>query len=145
MRSKQLTYEDVKVGMEIPPLVKETSPRMSAEWAGASGDYDPIHYDRAYARLRRFPDAVVNGRLKVAWLIQLMTNWIGDEGRLKKLGCQHRGMDIIGEPVTCKGVVTKKYVENGDHLVDCDIWTENPKGEKTSPGKAIVMLPLKED
>ena len=131
MMSKQLTYEDVKEGMEIPSLVKETSTRMSAEWAGASGDYDPIHYDTDYARKRRFPDAVVNGRLKVAWLMQLMTRWIGDEGKLKKLGCQHRGMDIIGDTVKVKGVVTKKYVENGEHLVDCDIWTENPKGEKS--------------
>ena len=139
--SKQLTYEDIKEGMEIPSLVKETSTRMSAEWAGASGDYDPIHYDTDYARKRRFPDAVVNGRLKVAWLIQMMISWIGDEGKLKKIGCQHRGMDIIGDPVKVKGVVTKKYVENGEHLVDCDIWTENPKGEKTAPGKATVALP----
>ena len=143
MMSKQLTYEDVKEGMEIPSLVKETSNRMSVEWAGASGDYDPIHYDTAYARKRRFPDAVVNGRLKVAWLMQLMTRWIGDEGKLKKLGCQHRGMDIIGDTVKVKGVVTKKYVENGEHLVDCDIWTENPKGEKSAPGKATVILPSK--
>ena len=143
MMSKQLTYEDVKEGMEIPPLAKETSNRMSVEWAGASGDYDPIHYDTDYARKRRFPDAIVNGRLKVAWLMQLMTRWIGDEGKLKKLGCQHRGMDIIGDTVKVKGVVTKKYVENGEHLVDCDIWTENPKGEKTAPGKATVILPSK--
>ena len=143
MTTKQLTYEDVKEGMEVTPLLKETSPRMSAEWAGASGDYDPIHYDREYAKLRRFDDAVVNGRLKVAWLIQLMTSWIGDEGVLKKLGCQHRGQDIIGDPVKCKGVVTRKYIENGEHLVECEIWTENPKGEKTAPGKATVTLPTR--
>ena len=132
MSPKQLTYEDVKVGMEIPPLVKETSPRMSAEWAGASGDYDPIHYDREYAKKRRFPDAVVNGRLKVALLIQLI---------LKKLGCRHRGVNIIGELVLCKGTVIKKYLANNEHLVDCEIWMENPRGEKTAPGEATVMLP----
>jgi len=140
---KQLTYQDITVGMEIPPLVKETSPRMSAEWAGASGDYDPIHYDKEYAIKRRFSSAVVNGRLKVAWLIQLMTNWIGDDGVLKKVGCQHRRTDIIGDPVTCKGVVIKKYIDNGEHLVDCEIWTENPRGEKTAPGTATVILPVK--
>lgn len=46
-------------------------------------------------------------------------------------------------PVTCKAVVIRKYVENGEHLVECQSWTENPKGEKTAPGKAIVMLPLR--
>ncbi len=143
MNRKQLIYEDVEVGTEIPPLVKETSPRISAEWAGASGDYDPIHYDSEYAKKRRFPSAVVNGRLKVAWLIQLMTNWIGDEGVLKKIGCQHRGTDIIGDPVTCRGVVSRKYVENDEHLVECEIWTENTRGQKTAPGKAVAMLPSK--
>ena len=144
MNSKQLAYKDIEIGMEIPPLVKDASPRMSAEWAGASGDYDPIHYDREYAKKRRFPDAVVNGRLKAAWLMQLMTNWIGDEGVLKKLGCRHRGVDIIGETVTCKGVVSKKYIENGEHLVECEIWVENPRGEKTAPGRATVMLPARD-
>lgn len=143
MMLKQLTYEDIRVGMEIPSIVKETSTKMSAQWGGASGDYDAIHYDREYAKKRRFPDAVVNGRLKVAWLIQLMINWIGNEGRLKRIGCQHRKADIIGDPVACKGVVVKKYVENGEHLVECEIWTENPNGERTSPGKATVALPSK--
>lgn len=144
MTSKQLAYEDVDMGMEIPPLVKETSTLMSAEWAGASGDYDPIHYDNEYARLRRFPRAIVNGRLKVAWLIQLMINWIGDEGVLKKVGCSHRGMDIIGDPVKCKGVVIRKYIENVEHLVECEIWIENPKGEKTALGAATVALPSRQ-
>ncbi|MFC1982594.1 MaoC/PaaZ C-terminal domain-containing protein [Chloroflexota bacterium] len=141
--SKQLTYEDVEVGIEVPPLVKETSTRMSAEWAGASGDYDPIHYDKEYAKLRRFPSAIVNGRFRVAWLMQLMTNWIGDEGFLKKLECRQSGMDIIGDQVKCKGVVIDKYVQDSEHLVECEVWTENPKGEKTVPGKAVVRLPSK--
>jgi len=139
--AKQLKYEDVKEGMEVPTIVKETSIRMAAEWAGASGDYDPIHYDNEYAKLRRFPKAIVNGRQKAAWLMQLMTSWIGDEGFLKKLSCQHRGMDIIGDPVKCKGVVVKKYIQDGECLIECDIWTENPEGEKTAPGKATVALP----
>ena len=139
--AKQLTYEDVKEGTEIPTLVKETSTRMAGEWAGASGDYDPIHYDNEYAKLRRFPKAIVNGRLKAAWLMQLMTSWIGDDGFLKKLECKHRGMDIIGDPVKVRGVVVKKYVQDGECLVECDVWTENPEGEKTTPGKATVALP----
>ena len=143
MMPKQLTYEDVKEGMEITPLIKETSPRMSAEWAGASGDYDPIHYDKEYAKARRFPSAVVNGRLKVAWLIQTITNWIGDEGVLKRISCRHVRADIVGEPVKCKGIVIRKFIEDGEHLVECEIWTENPKAERTTPGKAIVALSLK--
>ena len=50
-------------------------------------------------------------------------------------------MDIPGTPVTIKGVVTKKYQESGDNLVDCEIWLQNEKGEKTTPGSATVALP----
>ena len=49
-----------------------------------------------------------------------------------------------GETWWCKGAVTKKYVQGGEHTVECDIWVENGKGEKTTPGKALVVLPSKE-
>jgi hypothetical protein len=45
-----------------------------------------------------------------------------------------------GETWMCKGKVTKKYVEEGEHCVDCDIWIENGKGEVTTPGKATAIL-----
>jgi len=70
-----------------------------------------------------------------------MTNFAGESGWLKKLSVQYRGMDQPGSKVTCKGNVTKKYSEGGNHLVDCEIWLENAKGEKTTPGSATVMLP----
>lgn len=139
--TQQLTFEEVRVEMEIPPLVKETSSRMSAKWAAASGDFDPIHYDQAFARNQKLPDIIVNGRLKIALLSQLMTQWIGPQGFLKKIAASHRGMDIVNEPVTCKGVVTKKYVADGQKTVECRIWIENRKGETTSPGTATVVLP----
>jgi hypothetical protein len=50
-------------------------------------------------------------------------------------------MDQPGSKVVCKGRVTRKYVENGQHMVDCEIWLENAKGEKTTPGSATAILP----
>ena len=52
-----------------------------------------------------------------------------------------RSWAIPGTPVTAKGVVTKKYQDKSENLVDCDIWLENEKGEKTTPGSATVALP----
>jgi hypothetical protein len=49
-------------------------------------------------------------------------------------------MDYPNQDITCKGVVTKKYEEDGKKLVDLDIWTENPEGQKTTPGFATVEL-----
>ena len=65
----------------------------------------------------------------------------GTEGWLRKLSVQYRGMDLPGHKVICKGKVKAKRVEGGDHIVECDIWLENDKGEKTTPGSAVVILP----
>ena len=66
---------------------------------------------------------------------------MGPQGILKKLSAQYRGMDMPGSPLYCKGVVKRKYDEGGEHLVECEIWTENASGEKTTPGSAVVALP----
>ncbi len=139
--TKQLYYEDIEVGTEIPSTVNKTSRMISAMWAGASGDYDPIHYDVEWARDRALPSTITNASLKVAFLCRMLGDLVGDGGWIRKFACQHRGMDIVGDPIVCKGRVTGKRIEGNDHLVECEVWTENPKGEKTAPGSAIVILP----
>ena len=141
--AKQIFYEDVEVGMEIPTLVKRPSTRQLVMWAGASGDYYEIHYDKDFALEKGLPGVIVHGKLKASFLGQLMTDWIGEEGSLKKLTCSYRGMDVPSDTLTCKGKVTKKYEEGGEHCVECDIWVENSKGEKTTLGTAVVTLPSK--
>ena len=89
------------------------------------------------------PDIILHGALKNAFLGQLMTDYVGHEGTLKKLSCQYRAMDIPGTPVFAKGTVVKKYVENSENVVECEIWLENEAGEKTTPGYAVVSLPNK--
>ena len=84
---------------------------------------------------------IIHGALKNAYLGELMTQWIGPLGVLKRLGCQYRGMDMPGSPITAKGTITRKYEENGEHLLECDIWLENAEAEKTTPGSATVSLP----
>ena len=139
----QIYFEDVEEGMELPTLVKDPTTQQLVKYAGASGDFYQIHYDKDFALKNKLPGVIIHGALKNAFLGQLMTDWIGEEGTLKKLTVQYRGMDFPGEPLTCKGRVTKKYVENDTRYVECEIWTENPKGEKTTPGTATVILPSK--
>ena len=136
-------WEDVQEGMEVPTLVKYPSTQQLVKYAGASGDFYQIHYDVEFAKNNGLPGVIIHGALKNAFLAQLMTDWIGEQGALRKLGCQYRGMDVPGDTLTCKGVVTKKYQESGKLLVDCDIWLENGKGERTTPGTATVELPSK--
>ena len=73
----------------------------------------------------------------------MVTDWIGESGTLKRLTVSYRGMDVPGDTLTCRGRVARKYVKDGEHLVDCDLWLENGKQEKTTPGSATVALPTR--
>ena len=139
--AEQLYYEDAAVGNEITPLIKQPTARQLVMWAGASGDYNPIHYDKDFAQSRGLPGVIVQGQLIGSFIGQLITDWVGEQGMLRKLDCSYRSMNYPGEAVICKGKVTKKYVDNSEHYVECDIWAENAKGEKTVSGRAIVILP----
>lgn len=141
---KQVYWEDVTEGMEIPRLVKHPTPQSLVRYAGASGDFNVIHYNETLAKQQGLETIIVHGALKNAYLGQLLTDWVGLYGRIKKYGCQYRGMDYPNNDIICRGVVTRKYQENGEYLVDLEIWTENPAGEKTSPGYATVALPSRE-
>ena len=137
----QIYWEDVSEGTELTPMVKDPTTRQLVQYAGASGDYYEIHYDKDFAQGTGLEDVILHGALKNAFLGHFVTQWMGSAGTLKRLGCQYRGMDSPGNPVTAKGAITKKYQENGDNLVDCDIWLENAEAQKTTPGTATVALP----
>lgn len=138
---EQLYYEDVAVGDEITPLAKQPTTRQLVMWAGASGDYNPIHYDKDFAQSQGLPGVIVHGQLTACFLGQLITDWIGVLGVVHNFSCSYRGMNFPGEVLTCRGKVTKKYVADDKHYMECDIWVENPKGEKTVPGRAVVTVP----
>ena len=135
-----LFWEDVQEETELPPLVKNPTTQQLVKYAGASGDFYEIHYDKDFAQSTGLPGPILQGALKNAFLGQLVTNWMGEHGTLKRLACQYRVMDMPGNPLVCKGRVTKKYVHNGENLVDCEIWVENSRGERTTPGEATVLL-----
>ncbi len=150
--SKQLYWEDIEVDGEVTPLAKIATSQMLVRWAGASGDFNPLHYDNSFAEAQGVGTPIVHGALKRQWLVQLMTDWMGDQGTLRKFSCQYRAMDYPrsmatmtaageGDTWTCKGKVTAKSVEDGQHLVACDIWLEKGDGERTTRGTATVALP----
>ena len=139
--AEQVYYEDVNVGDEIPTLVKNCTTQQLVMWATGSGDMYPIHYDKDFAVGSGLPGIIVHGALKNAFLGQMLHDWIGEKGEIIKYNCQYRAMDVPGQDIICRGVVTNKAQDGGLNLVELDIWTEKASGEKTSPGKATVVLP----
>lgn len=139
--ASQTYFEDVEVGSDVPPLVKDPTTQQLVKYAGASGDFYQIHYDKDFALANKLPGVILHGALKNAFLGQLVTDFAGELGWLRKLSVQYRGMDQPGSRITCRGKVTKKFIDGKDHVVECEIWLENAKGEKTTPGSATVILP----
>ena len=137
----QIVWDQVSEGLEIGPVMRHPTSQQLVKYAGASGDYYQIHYDKDFAQGTGLEDIILHGALKNAFLGSLVTDWIGPHGSLRRLSCQYRGMDIPGRPITARGVVTSKYEEDGDYLVDCEIWLENEEGQRTTPGQATVSLP----
>ena len=97
--NNQLYFEDVKIGTELPILEKTPTTQQLVMYAGASGDFYQIHYDQDFARDNGLPNVIIHGALKNAFLGQLLTDWIGQRGSIKKLAVEYRGMDMPGSKV----------------------------------------------
>ena len=126
----------VEVGQELPELVKHPTTRQLVQYAGAQGDFYEIHYDQEYAKSVQLPGVILHGLLKAAFLGQLVTDWLGDSGRLVTFEVSYRGVDVPGHPYRCRGRVTS--VDSGD--VELEVWGEDETGKKTTVGKATVQL-----
>ena len=140
---QQIFYEDVEVGNDIPTLIKHPTIVQLVKYAGAVDDYSPYNFDREYAHSIGLPDVLVTGSLLFGFLAQMVTEWIGQQGTIKKLSCSHRAMRHPCNEIICKGKVTSKYIEDGKGCIACEIWAENTEGQKSTPGTALVILPLK--
>jgi len=150
-----LYWEDVVVGEELKPVVKgpldicDCCARTVAntytyafaiKWAAIRDhlDHHPIdpetgeyhlrrdwHYEDATARAMGMPYAFADGFQNEMVLTHIITNWMGDDGFVKILDFRNRRINILGDMTWLKGKVVKKYVANGEHLVDLEVWGEN--------------------
>jgi acyl dehydratase len=139
--AEQLFWEDVTEGQEVPPFSRQVTYMELNRFAGANDEYVLIHMDAEYAKnTAKLPDVIVMGNLKLAYIANMLQDWIGDDGWLQKLGVDYRKMDVVHSTLTAKGKVAKKFAEDGKHLVELDVWIENADGV-TTPGRATVALP----
>ncbi|MFC1945864.1 MaoC/PaaZ C-terminal domain-containing protein [Chloroflexota bacterium] len=141
--TEQVYWEDVQVEQEIPSLIKRPTTQQLVKWAGAAGDYFQAHYDKEFAIKAGFDGVIVHGWLNTSFLGQLLTDWSGEQGRVKKITVQYRGTTSPGENIICKGRVTNKYEKDGKYWVELEVWSENEQGKVTTPGTALVQLPSK--
>ena len=111
-------------------------------WSSATENWHRIHYDRDYAvNHDGLPDIVVNGSFKQHVLIQLVTDWAGEEGWPVEIDFKFRGVDVQGNTLTAWGEITG-IEPLGDYvLVALKIGLRNETGQDGTPGTAAVLLP----
>ena len=102
-----------------------------------------VHMEDSRAQTIGIPGAYDYGCQRISWLDNVVTNWMGDDGFIKKLNGTLKRFNIVGDTHWMKGKVTKKYIVDREHLVDIECWGENQRGEITLPGSATVRLPSK--
>ncbi|MCL2281154.1 MAG: acyl dehydratase [Dehalococcoidia bacterium] len=133
-----LKLTDVKAGQEIPALMKRVTMRQLVMWAGASGDYNPIHYDSKFAASRGLSNVVAHGQLITSFLCQMLSDWYGDAGCLKKLDVSYKGFNYPSDTLICRGLI--KEVFPCECSVALEIWVENQRNEKTVSGRAVIQF-----
>ncbi len=139
-----LRFADVKVGDAIHELVKKISMVQNVMYAAATWDFHRIHYDADIVRSKGFQKPFADGQIFGAFLAQMLTDWVGFEGALKRLKLNYRTMAFVGDTVTCKGKVSEKRTEAGENLVLCELWIENQKGERiVADAAATIAFPTK--
>jgi len=102
-----------------------------------------VHYESAISDAIGVPVAYDLGIQRFSWAGHLITNWMGDDGFLKKLNARCTLFNVFGDTQFLKGTIVKKYQQGDEYLVDIGIQTENQRGENTMPGHATVSLPSK--
>jgi len=137
-------FDDVKVGDELPLLVKGPVQQIQlTRYAGASGDFNPIHQDDEFAKAAGMGGVFAHGMLSMGFVGQVVTDWAG-AGQVRKLGVRFAGLVRLKDTITCRGRVLAKSSKDDVNLVDHEVWAENDKGDKVVTGKATVALPTRD-
>jgi len=144
MKYARLYFEDVTVGDELPALVKGPIQQIQlTRYAGASGDFNPIHQDPEFAQAAGMGGVFAHGMLSMGFVAQAVTDWAG-AGTVRKIGVRFAALVRLKDTVTCRGRVVATAQKNGANVVELEIWADNQKGDKVVIGKASVALPTRD-
>lgn len=141
MPQAQLYFEDIEVGEEIRPMYQYMDQRQLVNWAVASGNMGPGHYDMFHNRSTSGRDPSVTGQLKFSLMEKTIRSWAGPKIWVKKIGVRYREWDHFFEIKTFRGKVVDKYQDNGTHFVDLELTMERDDGKVTTMCKATVVVP----
>ena len=134
------TYDELSVGDEAPPLVVEKLTRTNfVRYAGASGDFNPMHHDDTIATSVGNPSVFGHGMLTAGLMARVVKDWFGPEA-IRRLQVRFAKQVWPGDVLTCTAVVTGKREDNGERLVDVEIRVANQDGVESVTGAATAAV-----
>ncbi len=136
------TFDDLSIGDEAPPLVVENLSRTHfVRYAGASGDFNPMHHDDTVATSVGNPSVFGHGMLTAGLMAKLLKDWFGPTA-LRRYQVRFSKQVWPGETLTCTAKVTDlREGEVGEGLVDVECQVANQDGEVKLTGTATAAVP----
>ena len=144
MAGEKLYFEDVKENEALPSFDITVTRTHIIKYAGASGDFQPIHHDEEFAKSVGLPSVFAMGLMHGGFLTRVVTDWAGD-GKIKRYKVRFKAIVWPNDTLTCKGYVERKYQEDGENLVDCRLLVVNQNGENAIEGESTVSLALRKE
>ena len=135
------SWDDVHEGDAIPPVVVERLTRTDlVKYAGASGDFNPIHHDEEFARAAGNPTVFGHGMLTAGFVARCVTDFVG-VGNLRSYKVRFATRVWPGDTITCQGKITRRYEGDGESRVDGEVVATNQKGEAAVTGTFTAAMP----
>ena len=134
-------YEDVNVGDALPPLTKDPVTHLQlVRYAGASGDFYPLHTDPKIGEMIGTGGIIAHGMLIMGFVGELLSNYAGPRA-LRKFGVRFKGMTRLGDVITCSGTITEKYEADGEARVAGTVQATDQNGDIKVTGTFVAALP----
>ncbi len=136
-----LSAKNLEVGQTHEEVVVENLRRTQiVQYAGASGDYNPIHTDEPFAtKVSGYPTVFAHGMLTMGLTGKMLTNYVGD-GTLTKFGVRFTSQVWPGDTLTARATVEAVREEDGQHYVDLALRTVNQDGREVASGNASARV-----
>jgi acyl dehydratase len=134
----KIEFEQYEVGATIPELnFGEITHAHLVRYAGASGDFNPIHNDKDFAIANGLESTISHGMFVMAQVGRVCTNW-ADQKQFRFFGIKFKAMTKVGESIICRGTVKRKKEENGEKLMTLLVEAVNEAGEVKAGGDFII-------
>ncbi|WUH91524.1 MaoC family dehydratase [Streptomyces sp. NBC_00433] len=137
-----VAYDEVEVGTELPARSFPVSRATLVQYAGASGDFNPIHWNEKFARSVGLPDVIAHGMFTMASAARVVTDWVGDPGAVVDYGVRFTKPVVV--PNDDEGalieVTAKVAVKLDDNLVRVDLVAMSAGQKVLGMSRAVVRL-----